>query len=79
MSTWRNHVEYLNNIYQKGAVVTCVRRPMAKLWGCEVIRRQLGAQEEAAARFLQTTFLRVAGVSVPVGLKRKEKKNHITE
>ena len=23
--TWSNHVEYLNNIYQKGAVVTCGR------------------------------------------------------
>lgn len=57
---WGNHAEYLNNIYQKGAVVTCRRLPMAKLWSCEVIRWQLGAPEEASALFLQTAFLESA-------------------
>jgi len=49
-----NHVEHLNNIYQKGAVVTCCRPPMTELWSCKVIRWQLGEPEEASAIFLQT-------------------------
>ena len=54
---WSDHVEGLNNIYQKGAAVTCRHRPMAELRSSGVIWRQLGAPAEAPAVILQAKFL----------------------
>lgn len=54
---WSDRVEGLNNIYQKGAAVTCRHCPMAELRSSGVIWWQLGAPAEAPAVILQTEFL----------------------
>lgn len=80
-------MEGLNNIYQKGALVTCRHCPIAELWSSRVFRWQLGAHEEAPAVILQTEFLRAASATLSVGIKdngfyhytpKKKKQNEIT-
>lgn len=65
---WSDHVEGLNNIYQKGAAVTCRHCPMAELRSSGVIWWQLGAPAEAPAVILQAEFLSTA---LSIGIKQK--------
>lgn len=65
---WSDHVEGWNNIYQKGAAVTCHYCPMAELRSSRVIWWQLGAPAEAPAVILQAEFQSAA---LSIGIKHK--------
>lgn len=64
-------MEGLNNIYQKGATITCHHCPMAELRRSLVILWQLGAPEEESAVNLQTEFLRAVSATLSVEIKDK--------
>lgn len=71
-------MEYVNNIYQRGAGVTCARPPMTERGSCKVIHRQVVEKQEAPAMFLQTWLKKSARVSVSV-LHLRSKKNDIKD